>query len=165
VIHDLDGVFINKMAHQRITVNGKSFGLVGIKMASITDGTSSTIAIGEAESDIRVLPEMGVVRENNTANFGRKDHWPYGGDDADTNNQGDMSEHLGSTGVGMNLKPVAPGTAAFAAYEFSFGSRHVGLANFGYADGSVRTLSDNIALPIYSALGTRNGAETVSTDE
>jgi len=163
VIHDLDGVFINKTAHQRISVDGKSLGLTGIAIASILDGTSNTIAIGEAESDLRVVPEMGVVREINRPNFGRKDHWPFGGDDVDTNNQGDMSEHLGSTGVGMNLKPVGQGTDAFAAYELSFGSRHTGGANFGLADGSVRFMADAIDASIYSAMGTRNGNETVSS--
>jgi prepilin-type N-terminal cleavage/methylation domain-containing protein/prepilin-type processing-associated H-X9-DG protein len=159
VINDLDGVFINKIAHQRIKFNDKGYGMTGSNIGSIIDGTSNCIAIGEAESDIRVLPEMGVIRENNQSNMGRKDHWPFGGDDLDTNNQGDMSEHLGSTGVGMNLLPVAPGTAAFAAYEISFGSRHTGGANFGYADGSVRFLSQTIDQAVYSALGTRNAGE------
>ena len=113
---DLDGIFINKMNHQRISFNGASYGgMIGVNMASITDGTSNTILIGEAESDVRVVADMGIVRENNASTMGRKDHWPFGGDDVDTSNQGDMSEHLGSTGVAMNLKPVAPGTAAFAA--------------------------------------------------
>lgn len=165
IIHDLDGVFVNKMAHQRIKFNGKSFGLVGIKLASITDGTSNTIAIGEAEPDLRAVPEMGVLRENNQPNMGRKDHWAFGGDDLDTNNQGDMSEHLGSTAVRMNLQFVTPGTPEFAAYEFCFGSRHTGGANFGFVDGSVRFLSDQIEPAIYSALGTRNQGETPRIEE
>ena len=164
VISDMDGIFIQKMNHQRIKFNGKCYGLISVNMASITDGTSNTIAIGEAESDLNVVPDMGVIRENNASTFGRKDHWPYGGDDVDTNNQGDMSEHLGSTGVRMNLKPVAPGSDAFAAYEISFGSRHVGGANFALADGSVRYLADSIDLTAYSQLGTRNGGE-VSNQE
>jgi len=165
IINDLDGIFVNKMAHQRIKFNDKSYGLTGINIASITDGTSNTIAIGEAESDLRVLPDMGVIRENNASTFGRKDHWPFGGDDVDTNNQGDMSEHLGSTGVAMNLKPVAPGSADFAAYEISFGSRHTGMANFGLADGSVRTVAQSVEPAVYSAMGTRNGGETASLGE
>jgi len=165
IIHDLDGIFINKQAHQRIRYNGRSYGLTGIKMASITDGTSNTISTGEAEMDIRVVPEMGVVRENNQPNQGRKDHWAYGGDDADTNNQGDMSEFLGSTGVRMNARPVPPGTPEFAAYELSFGSRHTGGANFGYADGSVRFLSDQIEPAVYSAFGSRNLGEVPRIEE
>lgn len=164
VIADLDGIFIQKMNHQRIKIDDKSYGLTGSNIGSITDGTSNTIAIGEAESDLTVVPEMGVIRENNASQSGRKDHWPFGSDDVDTTGQGDMSEHLGSTGVAMNLPKVASGTAAFAAYELSFGSRHVGGANFGYADGSVRYLSQSIDAATYSGLGTRNGGEVVSSD-
>ena len=134
-------------------------------MASITDGTSNTIAIGEAEPDVKVLADMGIVRENNASTQGRKDHWPFGGDDVDTTNQGDMSEHLGSTGVKMNLPKVPAGTAAFAAYELSFGSRHVGGANFAYADGSVRFLSQGIEDKTYSNLGARNDGEVVQADQ
>jgi prepilin-type processing-associated H-X9-DG protein len=165
VISDLDGVFINKQPHQRITYDGKSFGFRGSDMASVTDGTSNTIAFGEAEGDLRAVPEMGVIRENNASNQGRKDHWAFGGDDADTNNQGDMSEFLGSTGVPMNLPRVAPGTAAFAAYELSFGSKHTGGANFGFADGSVRFIGQTVQPTIYSALGTRNEGESGATEE
>jgi prepilin-type N-terminal cleavage/methylation domain-containing protein/prepilin-type processing-associated H-X9-DG protein len=165
VISDLDGVFINKMAHQRIQYNGKGWGMTGSKISTIKDGTSNTISIGEAEGDISVVPEMGLIRENNRANFGRKDHWAYGGDDIDTNNQGDMSEALGSTGVPMNAPKVAPGQPGFAAYEFSFGSRHSGGGNFGFADGSVRFLTDKIDRAVYSALGSRDKQEDILTEE
>ena len=165
VISDLDGVFIQKFNHQRIRRNGASYGLTGTTIASILDGTSNTIAIGEAEPDLREVASMGIVRENNASNFGRKDHWPFGSDDVDTTGQGDMSEHLGSTGVGMNLPPVAQGTVAYAAYEFSFGSKHTGGANFAFCDGSVRFLDQNIDAVTYGRLGSRNGGDTVQVPE
>ncbi len=164
VIRDLDGIFIQKMNHQRIKRNGASYGLTGTKMADITDGTSNTICIGEAEPDVQVLPDMGVIRENNAPMFGRKDHWPVGSDDVDTTGQGDMSEALGSTGVPMNAPKVPAGTPEFAAYELSFGSRHTGGANFGLADGSVRFLSQTIDRVTYSALGSRSGGEVISLE-
>lgn len=165
VISDLDGIFIQKMNHQRIKRNGASYGLTGSRIGDITDGTSNTICVGEAEPDLQVLPDMGVVREDNRPMFGRKDHWPIGSDDVDTTNQGDMSEHLGSTGVLMNHPRVPPGTPEFAAYELSFGSRHTGGANFGLADGSVRFLTDSIDRVTYSALGSRAGGEVVQLDQ
>ncbi len=164
-IADLDGIFIQKMHHQRIVRDGKGYGLGGATMGSISDGTSNTISIGEAEPDLYTIPDMGVVRENNAPNFGRKDHWAIGSDDIDTTGQGDMSEVLGSTGVRMNLPHVDQGSAAFAAYELSFGSNHTGGANFGIGDGSVKFLSNSIDLLIYSALGTRNGGEVASTEQ
>ena len=156
VISDLDGIMVNRIPHQRIRYNGQSFGSTGTKIQQVKDGTSNTILLGEAEPDIAVMPEMGIVNENNAANSGRKDHWGFGGDDVDTNNQGDMSEFLGSTGVPMNAPKVAQGSAAFAAYELSFGSRHPGGATFAYGDGSVRFLQDLIDPAAYSALGSRN---------
>ena len=156
VISDLDGIMVNRIPHQRIRYNGQSFGSIGTKIQSVKDGTSNTIMFGEAEPDLAVMPEMGIVNENNAANSGRKDHWAFGGDDLDTNNQGDMSEFLGSTGVPMNAPRVAQGSAAFAAYELSFGSRHPGGANFAFGDGSVRSLQDSIDPAAYSALGSRN---------
>jgi prepilin-type processing-associated H-X9-DG protein len=156
VISDLDGIMINRIPHQRIRYNGQSFGSTGTKIQGVKDGTSNTIMFGEAEPDLAVMPEMGIVNENNAANSGRKDHWAFGGDDLDTNNQGDMSEFLGSTGVPMNAPRVAQGSAAFAAYELSFGSRHPGGANFAFGDGSVRSLQDSIDPAAYSALGSRN---------
>jgi hypothetical protein len=40
-----------------------------------------------------------------------------------------------------------------------FHSRHVGGAQFAMSDGSVRFLSENIALGLYRALATVNGGE------
>jgi prepilin-type N-terminal cleavage/methylation domain-containing protein/prepilin-type processing-associated H-X9-DG protein len=164
VISDLDGVFSQKLNHQRIKRNNAHYGMIGKKMADITDGTSNTIAIGEAAPDMGAIPEMGTVRENCQPTQGRKDHWGIGSDDVDTTNMGDMSEALGSTGVAMNLKKVPVGSVAFAAYEISFGSRHTGGAQFGMADGSVRFISENVDLRVYSALGTRDGGEAVGVE-
>jgi prepilin-type N-terminal cleavage/methylation domain-containing protein/prepilin-type processing-associated H-X9-DG protein len=165
VISDLDGVFIQRINHQRIRRNNQSDGLTGATLASITDGTSNTIAIGECEPDTNVVALMGITRENSAPNFGRKDHWPFGSDDVDTTHHGDMSEHLGSTGVGMNLRPVPAGTPEFAAYELSFGSKHRGGANFAFCDGSVRYLDENIDNVIYSRLGSRNSGQIVTVPE
>jgi prepilin-type N-terminal cleavage/methylation domain-containing protein/prepilin-type processing-associated H-X9-DG protein len=163
-IHTLDGIFVAKMAHQRITFNGQSYGGManGVTMVSITDGTSNTIAVGEALSDRFAIPDMGLTRENNASGFGRKDHWAIGGDDADTSNQGDMSEFLFSTAVRINTPRVPAGSAAFAAYELSAGSNHSGGANMLFADGSVRFLRDSINPATYSALGTRAGGEVIN---
>jgi len=161
VISDLDGMMINRIPHQRIQLNGQSYGLTGSKIQSVRDGLSQTILFGEAEPDVSVMPEMGITRENNAVNSGRKDHWVFGGDDCDTNNQGDMSEFLGSTGVPMNAAKVAEGSPGFAEYEFSFGSRHPGGATFVFGDGSVRLLLDTIEPAVYRALGSRNLGDTV----
>jgi prepilin-type N-terminal cleavage/methylation domain-containing protein/prepilin-type processing-associated H-X9-DG protein len=165
-IHTLDGIFVAKIVHQRITRDNRSYGGItsGVTMTTITDGTSNTIAIGEVEGDVTAVSFAGIERENNASGFGRKDHWSIGSDDVDTSNQGDMSEFLGSTGVPMNAPKPAVGTPAFAAYELSYGSRHTGGANFLMGDGSVRFIRTSIAPATFSALGTRNGGEVVTLD-
>jgi prepilin-type N-terminal cleavage/methylation domain-containing protein/prepilin-type processing-associated H-X9-DG protein len=177
-IHTLDGIFVAKVPHQRIVWQGThrvtglpfqySGGMTsGVTMVSITDGTSNTIAIGEAEPDRRGVALAGIERENNTSGCGRKDHWAIGSDDVDTSNQGDMSEFLGSTGVPINYlanSPPAPCTTQHAAYELSYGSRHTGGANFLFADGSVKFIRDSVSPATLSALGTRNGGEVIGND-
>ncbi len=48
--------------------------------------------------------------------------------------------------------------------QYGFRSRHPNGANFVFADGSVKFLKNSIALAPYRALGTRRGAEVISTD-
>jgi len=165
-IHTLDGVFIAKMAHQRITFNGQTHGGMsnGVTISQILDGSSNTVMIGEALTDSQSIPDMGLIRENNAINQGRKDHWAIGSDDIDTSNQGDMSEGLGSTGVPINMRRVPPGDPNFGAYELSYGSRHTGGANFVFCDGSVKFIKDSISPAMLSAIGTRNGGEVVTLD-
>jgi prepilin-type processing-associated H-X9-DG protein len=46
----------------------------------------------------------------------------------------------------------------------TFRSKHPGGANFLFADGTVRFISDSVNTAVYQALGTRNGGEVVSVD-
>jgi prepilin-type processing-associated H-X9-DG protein len=48
--------------------------------------------------------------------------------------------------------------------QFAFRSRHPGGANFALADGSVRWIKNSIAIAPYRGLGTRRGAEVISSD-
>ena len=45
--------------------------------------------------------------------------------------------------------------------EMSFGSYHVGGAQFAMADGSVRFISENVDLRLYQSLATRGNGEIV----
>jgi prepilin-type processing-associated H-X9-DG protein len=47
----------------------------------------------------------------------------------------------------------------------AFGSGHPSVANFAFADGSVRFVRDSIALDTLKALSTRSGGEVVADNE
>jgi prepilin-type processing-associated H-X9-DG protein len=57
-----------------------------------------------------------------------------------------------------------PGTMANMSMQVPPSSRHPGGVNVLFGDGSVRFLKDTVALTTWRAIGTRNGAETVSAD-
>jgi hypothetical protein len=138
-----------------------------IKIGDVIDGLSNTLMFGEAEPDPE-LAQNSFRQEN--PNTGRKDHWAIGGDDFDNWEGTDWSEMGGSTAVRINYpRPVqfrnTDASAEWGAYEVSFGSRHLGGgANFVRGDGSVVFINDAVDPIVYSALGTRNGGETVSTN-
>jgi prepilin-type N-terminal cleavage/methylation domain-containing protein/prepilin-type processing-associated H-X9-DG protein len=137
----------------------------------VTDGTANTIAVGEAIPfvsgyDGDGLPINTTVQEPYD-HGGRKDHWYIGGDDCDNYEGCDWSEAMGSTGVPMNIgdgKPLSLSDPLYDAWEISYGSRHPGGANFVFADGSVRFISETIDLKTFKALGTRAGGEPVGKD-
>jgi prepilin-type N-terminal cleavage/methylation domain-containing protein/prepilin-type processing-associated H-X9-DG protein len=117
-----------------------------VTVASITDGTSNTIAAGES------LPAQRA--DNNV--------WQY-------------SANANGTTVPINYPtPLNCDTAGgFGTSNWAsrcsyantgFKSKHPGGANFLFADGSIRFLKTSIAMTTYCALGSRNGGEVVSSD-
>jgi prepilin-type N-terminal cleavage/methylation domain-containing protein/prepilin-type processing-associated H-X9-DG protein len=133
------------------------------KIAEIVDGTSNTIAIGEADYDLKTSydSKTELDSQDNTGTA-RKSHWAIGSDSVDDGRH--LSEGVGSTGVPINYPPKPPGTLEFQAYRLSYGSRHSGGANFLMGDGSVRFIKQTIAAATFSALGTVNGSEVISSD-
>jgi prepilin-type N-terminal cleavage/methylation domain-containing protein/prepilin-type processing-associated H-X9-DG protein len=117
-----------------------------VRIASITDGTSNTIAAGES------LPAQRA--DNNV--------WQY-------------SANANGTTVPINYPtPLNCDTAGgFGTSNWAsrcsyantgFKSKHPGGGNFVFADGSVHFLKQTIAMTTYCALGSRNGGEVLSAD-
>ena len=130
-------------------------------LRDITDGTSSTLMVGEIRTSQNVTPS--------NLNAGNLPLWAGG------NNQGGcntvfMASHLRVCDVffPINREPIIPVTppasTALPQHEsdLSFGSFHPGGAQFAIADGSVNFLSETIDTYIYRNLASRNDGNPVS---
>lgn len=129
-------------------------------MASILDGTSNTLMVGEVGQSMNVSPTT-----NNNANF---PIWA-GGNDTGGCQGWFMGSHLRFAGglmnangtVTMNLeffinnKNVGVNTNPHES-DLCFGSYHPGGAQFVMGDGSVKFIPQTINYVTYTALGGRN---------
>ena len=106
----------------------------GVRLASITDGTSNTFAIGE---DIPALNEYCS--------------WPY------------ANNAYGTCAIPPNVQRLSGSVYPPADWPntWSFRSRHPNGLNFAYADGSVHFLANAIDLPVYRAMATIAGGEAI----
>ncbi|MEZ6074537.1 MAG: DUF1559 domain-containing protein [Pirellulaceae bacterium] len=120
------------------------------KFSSLSDGTSQSIAIGEAL--------FGSEATENDLDYSAQyitDHWYIGTNGISKFNGvawNEVSEAIGSTGVPINgiFKGVF-----IDEKEIGFASQHVGGSQFVFADGHVQFLADSIDRAVYSALGYR----------
>jgi prepilin-type N-terminal cleavage/methylation domain-containing protein/prepilin-type processing-associated H-X9-DG protein len=111
--------------------NGLTYQNSSVSHADITDGSSTTIFIGES-----IYPQ-GVWSQANTA--------------------------VVRTNIDRTInKPILSGGVNFWTY---WASKHPSAVNFGYCDGSVRPVTSQINKLVLTKLCTRNGAETISSDE
>ncbi len=124
-------------------------------LADNTDGTSNTILIGES------LPEYNSGGVSGYPQAGSYSGWWTA----------DGAHSMISTIIPINYRVIkdsdacakAPGRARDNwAVADGFKSNHSGGANFVFADGSVRFLSDSIDMWTYQRLGCRNDGQVVS---
>jgi len=127
-----------------------------LTFADILDGTSNTFALGEATLSRNVRPDaLGSCAFP---------IWAGGGPD----NAGHCGDLRGAGAIlrvvdwnfpinNWRLLNNAPEES-----DVSFGSLHPGGCNFALADGSIRFMSENVAINIYQAYGSRKGGESVA---
>jgi len=130
-----------------------------IRIRDVIDGTSSTVMLGERNHTDRVY-DAYFASGATTNPMGGWGFWaPSGG-------------QLGLTDVTMSSfgpinyeMPTGLGTVANSPEEnyrlCSFGSQHVGGAQFALADGSVRFISEDVSISVFRYLTTRAGGEVV----
>ena len=131
-----------------------------VRLTDITDGTSNTFLFGERshrdpQFDIQqpfVYPGAGRI--------GQVGRWGC------VAGNGCLGNVMLSTPVLIDYQ-VPPGgdVSTLRDRMCAFGSGHVHGANFAFADGSVRFLSDSTPLTMLQALSTRAGGEVVTADE
>jgi prepilin-type processing-associated H-X9-DG protein len=123
-----------------------------IRIASVTDGTSNTIMVGEA------LP---IQAANNQ-------FWNAPGGSAGTTIPINWNSNtFPATDPACNgnwESATTPLGCRYGCASDGFKSLHPGGANFTFADGSVHFLKASINLVTYCALGSRLGGEVVSSD-
>jgi prepilin-type processing-associated H-X9-DG protein len=124
------------------------FGRLGpdINLASVTDGTSNVIMVGE------ILPDC---------NDHQSGWWDYNG----------MGNAHASTSVPLNDHTTCPNSKRITNpsctnpnnwnYSWGFRSRHPGGAQFVFVDGSVKNLPQTIDYRTYQRLGGRADGEPV----
>jgi prepilin-type processing-associated H-X9-DG protein len=130
-----------------------------VRLADVTDGASNTLLLGE--------------RSHRDPNYDRYTYesapvwYPlsvfglWGAVFATSG--GSLPHHLLSTPVPINYQMPPGGLGPEKSNRLcAFGSGHPGGANFAFADGSVRFLSDQTDLTTLQALSTRAGGEVVS---
>ena len=139
---------------EEVPLNGIFYGESETRMGEIIDGTSKTIMIGESYTDPTYVKD-GQGMDFCLFGSPQTGGWRKGGKGGT-----EYSEGLGSTGPRMNsrLDPTIPGTIM----EMSFGSYHPAGAIFGFADGSVRFLVEDMDYIAYQGMGSCKGRELVS---
>ncbi|MEO0530085.1 MAG: DUF1559 domain-containing protein [Planctomycetota bacterium] len=112
----------------------------GVKMSSITDGTSSTFLIGETSPV-----------DNNSAAWSSDGDWAVTSIQINFDYQNDQ-DCIDGNGA------VNPGQCW--GLMRGFRSFHPGGVNFAYCDGSVSFVNESVEHDVYRALSTRQGGET-----
>jgi prepilin-type N-terminal cleavage/methylation domain-containing protein/prepilin-type processing-associated H-X9-DG protein len=131
-----------------------------VRLTDVTDGTSNTLLFGERyhrDSQYDLQHNIFWPGSASMAQWGR---WGY------VANAGAMGNVTLSTPVRINYQ-MEPGGDFFAVENraCAFGSGHPGGANFAFADGSVRFVSDSIPLTTLQALSTIAGDEVSSAGD
>jgi hypothetical protein len=120
---------------------GMFYGNSSIRTSDIRDGTSSTIMIGEVQ-------RLNGGTQTTTS----IDGWAVGG-----------MPTLFSTFESSTLPTSVQSRGGINGLQReTAGSDHRGGAHFGMADGTVRFLSENMDMPLYTALGTIGKREVVN---
>jgi prepilin-type N-terminal cleavage/methylation domain-containing protein/prepilin-type processing-associated H-X9-DG protein len=132
-----------------------------VALADVTDGTSNTILFGERS---HTDPVFDRVTYTDVPGYYPLAHWGKWAAVFATSG-GSLADRFLSAPVPINYRVPANAVVGDGSFDnrlCAYGSSHAGGANFAFADGSVRFLSDGTALETLQALSTRAGGEIVN---
>jgi prepilin-type N-terminal cleavage/methylation domain-containing protein/prepilin-type processing-associated H-X9-DG protein len=132
-----------------------------VSLADVTDGSSNTLLFGERyhhDQEFDVRQPIGQPGIGPIAHFGQ---WAFVAAAG-----GAMANVTLHTAAPINYRvPTGGDTSTVDNRACAFGSGQPGGANFAFADGSVRFVSDRAALPTLPALSTRRCGELIATGD
>jgi prepilin-type N-terminal cleavage/methylation domain-containing protein/prepilin-type processing-associated H-X9-DG protein len=135
------------------------------KLTSVTDGTSNTIIIGECagREDVwrgRTMTPANAIRGVSSCARARGGAW------ATNDNPYAIGQRINwcvSSATGLDAIPGEMRLNNSNEWGHLYYSFHEGGCQFAFADGSVRFLSDRVALWVVASLTTRAGGEAISS--
>jgi prepilin-type N-terminal cleavage/methylation domain-containing protein/prepilin-type processing-associated H-X9-DG protein len=143
-----------------VTRDGIFFQDSRIRLADVTDGASNTFLFGERSHRDPEFDHFTFTEGSSQYPLAQWGKWAA----VFATSGGSLEERLLSAPVPINYQvpPThVPNDGALAYRVCAYGSGHPGGANFAFADGSVRFLSDSIPLATLQALSTRAGGEVI----
>jgi prepilin-type N-terminal cleavage/methylation domain-containing protein/prepilin-type processing-associated H-X9-DG protein len=153
----------------KATRDGVFFQDSSIRLADVTDGTSNTFLFGERSHLDAEFDRLAFTTGSAFYPLGIQGQWAG----VFATSGGSLPQHLLSTPVPINYRvPAGISVEVFQVPSgphsnrlCAFGSGHPSGANFAFADGSVRFLSESIPLETLQALSTCAGGEVVSAND
>lgn len=125
-----------------------------VRMQDILDGTSHTVAFGEA------IFAFEVLNDDLDGDPQVVDHWYIGSAELFTEPRKELSECIGSTAVPINT--ILKENARIDQKEICFSSYHTGGAQVVFMDGHAKWFPAETDLVVWSAMGTRKNREVVN---
>jgi prepilin-type N-terminal cleavage/methylation domain-containing protein/prepilin-type processing-associated H-X9-DG protein len=143
-----------------MTQDGMFYINSSVTMTGISDGTSNTFMFGER---LRIDPVLDSISSLGANYMESHSGWAW-------TNQYPGWDYLGGAELPINYK-TPPGTTSDPNFTVSdprfnsYGSGHTAGANFCFADGSVRFLTQTVPLIVLQQLSTRAGGEVIDSSQ